>query len=113
LEEQFGFLALSATNVAAPNFAAAAIGIDITRPITIEGQSLSLARLDISPKSDLAGRAVAEIEQIYDVSVVLLRHDAKPDFHPAGDRRVVADDVLAVLAGPDQVGRLIEDNNRR
>ncbi len=46
LQEQFGFTALSATEMAAPVFAAAAAGADVTNPISIEGQQLSLARLD-------------------------------------------------------------------
>ena len=38
LQEQFGFTALSATEMAAPVFAAAAAGADVTNPISIEGQ---------------------------------------------------------------------------
>ena len=45
LQDQFGFIALSATEMAAPVFAAAASGVDVTNPISIEGQLLSLARL--------------------------------------------------------------------
>src|SRR5690606_25772808 len=51
LRSQFGFVALSATEMAAPVFAAAAAGADVTNPISIEGQQLSLARLTISPSS--------------------------------------------------------------
>ncbi len=52
LQEQFGYTAFSATAMAAPAFAAAASGVDMTRPITVEGQSMSLAHLKIEP--DLA-----------------------------------------------------------
>ena len=37
LHEQFNFTAMSATGMAAPAFASAASGVDITRPITVEG----------------------------------------------------------------------------
>ncbi|MBI5651432.1 MAG: NAD-binding protein [Chloroflexi bacterium] len=110
LEQQFGFRALSATGMAAPIFAATAAGMDISAPITIEGQSLSLARLNIAPQSKIAGLAVNQIEQKYDVSVVLLRHDGKSDLHPAGDQRLVANDVLAILAGAVQINRIAQDN---
>ncbi len=40
LQKQFGFSALSATGMAAPLFAAMAVGMDISPPITVEGQSL-------------------------------------------------------------------------
>jgi Trk K+ transport system NAD-binding subunit len=110
LKKQFGFTALSATGMAAPVFAATAAGMDLTQPISIEGQTLSLARLNLSAQSKLANRRVSEIERDYDVSVVLLRHDHASDFHPAGDRQLAARDVLAVLGGPEQINRLAQDN---
>jgi Trk K+ transport system NAD-binding subunit len=110
LEQQFGFRALSATGMAAPVFAATAAGMDISAPITVEGQSLSLARLNIAPQSKIAGLAVSQIEQKYDVSVVLLRHDGKSDLHPAGDQRLATNDVLAILAGAEQINRIAQDN---
>jgi Trk K+ transport system NAD-binding subunit len=109
LEEQFGFHALSATRTAAPKFAATTVGVDVTRPITVEGQSLSLCRIDVGPRSPLAGRTVGEIEQGFDLSVVLLRHDSENDFHPAGERRIAQNDVLALLASPDRLSELLRD----
>ena len=111
LREQFGFETMSATGIAGPSFAAAAAGVDITRPITVEGETFSLARLDIVPSSRLIGCSMAEIEQTYDVSVVLLRHDGESDFHPAGDKCLATQNVLGVLAGPAQISRLAEANN--
>jgi len=84
--------------------------MDISAPITVEGQSLSLARLNIAPQSKIAGLAVSQIEQKYDVSVVLLRHDGKSDLHPAGDQRLATNDVLAILAGAEQINRIAQDN---
>jgi Trk K+ transport system NAD-binding subunit len=110
LEEQFGFRAMSATGMAAPAFAAAAAGVDITRPITVEGQPLSLARLAVTPRSDLIGQTVSEVEQGYDVSIVLLRNSGAPDMHPAGDRQLAAGDVVALIGGPEQINRLVSDN---
>ncbi len=110
LKKQFGFTALSATGMAAPVFAATAAGMDLTQPISVEGQTLSLARLNLSAKSKLLNRRVSEIERDYDVSVVLLRHDHASDFHPAGDRQLAASDVLAVLGGPEQINRLAQSN---
>ncbi|MEJ2749237.1 MAG: NAD-binding protein [Anaerolineae bacterium] len=110
LREQFGFQTMSATGMAGPTFAAAAAGVDITRPITVEGETFSLARLDITPKSRLIDCSTEQIEQQYDVSVVLLRHDGESDFHPAGDKLLAANDVLGILAGPAQISRLVEDN---
>ena len=111
LQKQFGFTALSATGMAAPVFAATAAGMDISHPITVEGQALSLARMDVAPKSKLAGLSVSQIEQNYDVSVVLLRHANGRDLHPPGDKRIAANDTIAVLGGHEQINRLAQDNH--
>lgn len=110
LREEFGFETMSATGIAGPSFAASAAGVDITRPIMVEGETFSLARLEIAPHSNLIGLSVAKIEQKYDVSVVLLRHNHESDFHPAGDVCLSANDFLGVLAGPAQVSQLVGDN---
>lgn len=110
VQEQFGFRAMSATGMAAPTFAATAAGVDITRPITVEGQSLSLARLDVRTGSGLSGLSVAELEQTYQVSVVLVCQNEQYHFHPAGELRLAGNDIVAVLAGPEQVSRLANDN---
>ncbi len=110
LQEQFGFSALSATGMAAPMFAASAAGMDLSYPISVEGQALSLARFDVTPQSKLVNATVSDIEKNYDVSVVLLGHDNVQDTHPAGDRRIAARDVIAVLGGAAQINRLAQDN---
>jgi K+/H+ antiporter YhaU regulatory subunit KhtT len=66
--------------------------------------------MNLSPRSKLAGLAVNDIEQKYDVSVVLLRRDNHQDMHPSADRRLAANDVVAVLGGPEQITRLAADS---
>jgi voltage-gated potassium channel len=110
LQEQFGFHCMSATGMAAPKFAAAASGVDITRPITVEGEAFNLARFDIQPQSKLIGRTVSDIEQDYDVSVVLIRQAGASDFHPAGERTLQANDVIAIFGGFEQISRLVNSN---
>ena len=107
LHKQFGFKAFSATGMAAPAFAAAAAGVDITYPLTVEGQALSLARFTLSERSALVGATVAEIEDHDDVSIVFLRHQGAPDMHPSGDRRLSAGDVIAVLGSPSQLNQMV------
>jgi voltage-gated potassium channel len=110
LQEQFGFHALSATAMASPAFAAAAAGADITNPITVEGETLSLARLQVNPRSKLARLNVGELEQRYDLSVVLVKHDGERDMHPASDRPVAARDTLALLGAPEHINLVLHDN---
>ena len=110
LQEQFGFIALSATEMAAPVFAAAAAGADVTNPISIEGQQLSLARLTIPGSSNLADKTVGFVEDNYHLNIILLRHDHQSEMHPTDTRPLHAGDTLAVLGGPEQLSRLMQDN---
>jgi voltage-gated potassium channel len=110
LQEQFGFTAFSATNMAAPSFAAAATGVEMTNPISIEGEILSLARLTIVEGSRYANMTVGEMEKRYNLSVVFLRHDHSSDLHPAPEIQLFTGDALAVLGGPLEIGSLVQDN---
>ena len=111
LHEQFGFIALSATGMAAPVFAAAAAGADVTNPISIEGKQLSLARLTISPGSQLAGKTVGYVEDNYHLNIVLVRHDHQSEMHPTDSALLGAGDTLAVLGGPEPLNHLLHDND--
>jgi Trk K+ transport system NAD-binding subunit len=110
LHEQFGFIALSATEMAAPVFAAAAAGADVTNPISIEGQQLSLARLTIAPSSPLARKTVGYVEDNYHLNIILLRRDHTSEMHPTDTSQLNAGDTLAVLGGPEQLSRLMQDS---
>ena len=110
LQEQFGFTALSATEMAAPVFAAAAAGADVTNPISIEGQQLSLARLTIQPSSHFVDKTIGYVEDNYHLNIILLRHDHQSEMHPTDTRPLHAGDTLAVLGGPEQLSRLMQDN---
>ena len=110
LQDQFGFTALSATEMAAPVFAAAAAGADVTNPISIEGQQLSLARLTISPASHLANKTVGYVEDNYRLNIILLQHNHQSEMHPTDTRPLHAGDTLAVLGGPEQLRKLMQDS---
>lgn len=110
LTTQFGFTALSGTGLAAPAFAASAAGSEITRPISIEGESLSLARITVSPGCAIEGKTVGQIEDGYIVSVILVRKDGKTEFHPTDSHPVLCDDMVAVLGRPDRLHQLIHDS---
>ena len=110
LAAQFGFHALSGTGMAAPVFAAAAAGADVTNPISVEGQQLSLARLAIQPNAVFAGKTVGYVEDNYHLSMVLIRRDHKTDMHPTDNKILKSGDVLAVLGGPEALNSLMHDN---
>lgn len=110
LQTQFGFLALSATSMAAPAFAAAAAGVEMTRPITIDGRPHSLASITVNPDAPLTEMTVGEIETRYEVSIVLLQRQSESDYHPASAIRVSAGDILGVLGGMSEISTLVQVN---
>lgn len=110
LQEQFGFHALSATGMAAPIFAANAANIDITPPINIEGQPHVLARLVLSPSSQLINASIQEIEEKFHTSLVLLQHDGQTIFHPDGKMKVLSGDTIAVFATPEHINLIVHEN---
>jgi Trk K+ transport system NAD-binding subunit len=107
LHTQFGFNALSGTAIAAPAFAASAAGADITNPINLEGESLSLARLMIAPNSELDGKTVGQVEDGYSVSIVLVRHDHTSELHPTDSMVLKGTNMLAVLGRPEKLNALV------
>ena len=110
LHDQFGFTALSATEMAAPVFAASAAGADVTNPISIEGQQLSLARMKISGSSELIDKTVGYVEDNYRLTMILLRKSDHSEMHPKGTSSLQAGDTIAVFGGPEQLSQLMQDN---
>jgi voltage-gated potassium channel len=110
LHDQFGFTALSATEMAAPVFAAAAAGMDVTNPIFVEGQQLSLARLTINKGSTLANKTVGFVEDSYHLNIVFVRSNHHSEMHPTDSRKLSSGDMIGVLGGPEQLSHLLHDN---
>jgi Trk K+ transport system NAD-binding subunit len=110
IRDQFGFVSMSSTEMSAPAFAAAAAGLEMTRPLAIEGHSLSLARLDIQKGSKLAGMRVREIEEDFEVSIVLIQCRSESDLHPPGDAIVENESTIAIIAEPSVIKELQKAN---
>lgn len=110
LQDQFGFIALSATEMAAPVFAAAAAGVDVTNPISVEGQLLSLARLTISKDAPFSTQTIGYVEDNYHLNVVLHRRNSHSEMHPTDKTQLHPGDVIAILGGPEQLNRILHDN---
>lgn len=112
LQAQFGFRAFSATGMAAPIFAASAANIDVTPPISIEGQPNSLARIQVGQHSMLTGLSINEVEDRYQISLVLLRRNNQSELHPAGANTIQKGDTLAFFGSPENINRLVHHNNK-
>jgi len=71
---------------------------------------LSLARITVADSSKLVNKTVGFVEDNYDLSIILLRHGAESDMHPTDTHALYAGDILAVLGGPEQLSKLVQDN---
>ena len=111
LQDQFGFIALSATEWAAPVFAASSAGLDITPPISIMEQPNSLARLEITPGSRLIGKTINKIEDTFHVSIVFFGHAGESQYHPTGEILLAAHDLIAVLGSPAHISELLPEHH--
>lgn len=112
LRKQFGFRALSATSMAAPVFAATAADIDVTPPLTIEGQLNSLARIVVTGSSKLIHKTVGEIENRFQVSIMMIKHKSEVSRHPRGEHEIQSKDVIVLIGSPGQINALIHENRK-
>lgn len=113
LQDQFGFIALSATEMAAPVFAAAAAGVDVTNPISVEGQLLSLARLTLVKDSAFANKTVGYLENNFQVNIVLLRRENETQMPPKDVVTLNDGDVIVIIGAPKELNNVLHLNNER
>lgn len=99
VRQAFGITAAySASALAAPAFAAAAADLEVGAPVHVHGRVLSMSHFTINPTSLLVEHAVGDIEQLYDLSIVLLRRGEKAELHPADEVMLQAGDEITVFA---------------
>lgn len=112
MERFFDVEVLSASDLAAPAFAGAAVGAEITQNLHIAGLEYSMIRLTVRRGSFLDGQTVADIQESEGVDIVLL-HRAdfdSPDVHPRGAVKVRGGDTLVLFAHHDRITELIGRN---
>ncbi len=112
IERFFNVEALSASDLAAPAFAGAAVGAEITQNLHIAGLEYSMIRLTVRAGSFMDGQTVAAIQESEGVDIVLLHRadDGLPDVHPRGDVLMRGDDTLVLFAQHDQITEIIGRN---
>ncbi|TAK12837.1 MAG: hypothetical protein EPO32_07225 [Anaerolineae bacterium] len=110
IQKQFGFTAMSASSISAPSFAAAAAGMEMTRPIMIQGQPMNLARLVVSASSRLPSMTYGEVEKTFNVSVVLRQSGEETDYHPPSEALVTGGETIAILGEMTNIAKVMEYN---
>jgi voltage-gated potassium channel len=102
VRQAFGVTAAySASALAAPAFAASAAGLETIQSVTLNDRTLHLSQFTLGESSPLVGESVANIEDHYDLTIVLLRHGREVETHPNNQRTLKAADQITVFADAD------------
>jgi Trk K+ transport system NAD-binding subunit len=104
---------LSATDLAAPAFASAALGIEITQTLEINGIEYGMIRLEVTPNSFLDGQTVGALQNAEDMDIVLHSHEGRVTVHPAPETVVRAGDTVVIFARHSKVIDVVARNQQR
>ena len=103
---------LSASDLAAPAFAGAAVGIEVAQTMRIGDVDYSMIRLQVEPDSFLDGQTVGALQQDNNMDIVLHLADGVSEVHPASGILVHAGDTLVIFAHHAQIINLVSRNRR-
>lgn len=113
IAENFNISAvMSASLLAAPAFAGAAVRTEIMQTFSVEDRILAMGRIEVTCGSRLEGTAIADIERELDLSVILWQSGSAVDVRPAPDTVLSAGDVIAVVAELPKIKELANRWNR-
>lgn len=101
---------LSSSDLSAPAFAGAAVGIEITQTLTIAGKDYSMIKLVVEAGSILDGLKIDVLQQKYDMDIVLHGRDDEMNVHPDGDITVNAGATLVIFAEHNRVMEIVSRN---
>ena len=103
--ERFGLAdtVLSAADLSAPAFAGAALGMEITQTVEVNGAEYSTLRLTAARESFLVKRAVGEIERENELEIVLVGHGGTMTVDPEPEVRIEPGDDVVVFARHDRI----------
>ena len=104
---------LSSADLAAPAFAGAAVGVDITQTLEIEGVEYSTMRLTVAEGSSLAGSTVGDLQNELEVDIVLVYGGGTSAVQPSRELQVLVGDGIVLFARHDRVLEVLSLNMGR
>ncbi|MFN8445126.1 MAG: NAD(P)-binding protein [Caldilineaceae bacterium] len=112
IEKGFGIhTAFSASALAAPVFAAAAMRLDVKHSFYVGDTLLNVSEVMVAVGSKLIGLNIAQTEQKYDLSIVFYQNKQLCDVHPLAWQELAAGDTILVLASVPALEKINGDNN--
>lgn len=101
---------LSSSDLSAPAFAGAAVGIEVAQTFEMRGTRYSMIRLVVAAGSRMAGKTIGELQAREHVDIVLHERLGEASVNPAHDILVQPDDGLVLFARHDQIMEVAIDN---
>jgi Trk K+ transport system NAD-binding subunit len=103
---------ISASDMAAPAFAGAAVGVDITQTVRVNDTDYSMIRLKVEPGSFLEGKEVGALQRDNVMDIVLHERGGAVTVQPARDIVVQAGETLVIFARHDTIVDVVRRNRR-
>jgi voltage-gated potassium channel len=104
---------LSSSDLSAPAFAGAAVGIEITQGLMVNGDEYSMVRMTVGRRSSLAGRTVGQLQAEGSMDVVLHQRGEQVGVQPSRELAVEVGDTLVVFARHDRILEVVAANRNR
>ncbi len=101
---------LSSSDLSAPAFAGAAVGIEITQTLHIGNMEYSMIRLDVEAGSAFDGKTIDTLQDEYEMDIVLHGCDGEMTVHPEGEICVAGGDTLVVFAEHRRIMEIVSQN---
>jgi Trk K+ transport system NAD-binding subunit len=101
---------LSSADLAAPAFAGAAIGVDITQTLEIDGVAYSTMRLTVGQGSFLAGNTVGDLQTEHEMDIVLVDAAGTAAVQPSRELEVQVGDSVVFFARHDRALEVLSLN---
>lgn len=101
---------LSAADLSAPAFAGAALGIDISQTVEVEGVEYSSLRLTASPGSFLTADPVGVIERDMDLEISLVSHQGAVKVDPEPETCIAPGDQVILFARHSRILEVVTLN---
>ncbi|NWG16021.1 MAG: NAD-binding protein [Chloroflexi bacterium] len=103
---------LSASELSAPAFAGAAVGIEITQTLHIGGMDYSMIRLVVEPGSFMDSQEIGTLQEQNDMDIVLYSSGSGVEVQPSRKTIVRGGDTLVIFARHDRILNIVSRNRK-
>lgn len=103
---------ISSSDLSAPAFAGAALGVEITQTLTVSDVDYSMIRIEVGSGSFLENRTIGELQTTEKMDIVLYESGNISTIQPQHGVIVKAGDTLVLFAEHSQILSIVSRNER-